>query len=614
MSFVQNTADKAKAWGQSLFTIDPNATPEQIERKRQLIAAMMPRGDAKYVGSGLADLAKGVALGVKGRRMDKFEGEKRKEASDAFRGALGQVPAPQGPLSVLGMNPDWGAEQSFVQQPEAAASEAPFTITPGVAPGASETWGRDALLTGLTARGIPEHIAEGFAMNFQDESGLNPGINEENPIVAGSRGGYGLAQWTGPRRRQLEAFAEQRGVPVSDPDLQMDFLVSELQGPEASAWSAISQAKDAGSAGAAIVNKFLRPAEEHRARREAEYTGGGGVAPAGPAPAGFGGLSVPQYSGPPIADLQAALMNPWLSAGEKQMAASMLDRAMQQGDPAYQLGLQKQQLEIAKLSQPERAKPMAINGQLIDPETGQVLGDFRDEAGGGGTEYGLSPQYGVDAEGNPTIIQIGKDGTAVETQMPDGVTFQKEPIRIDAGTEWVLLDPISRQPIGSIPKNLAEAEEQKAAGAATGKATAEASANLSTTISKADQAISLLRKIRDDPALPSITGMVQGRIQPLSQAGTDLNIKIEQAKGQVFLEAFQMLKGGGAITEMEGQKAEQAIARMNRAQSLAAYQAALNDMIAVIEAGKQRAAQKAGAPAEQPAGRRRYNPQTGEFE
>ncbi len=48
-----------------------------------------------------------------------------------------------------------------------------------------------------------------FVMNFKDESGLDPGINEANPIVPGSRGGYGLYQLTGPRRKAYEAFAQQ---------------------------------------------------------------------------------------------------------------------------------------------------------------------------------------------------------------------------------------------------------------------------------------------------------------------------------------------------------------------------------------------------------------------
>lgn len=37
----------------------------------------------------------------------------------------------------------------------------------------------------------------------------------------------------------------------------------------------------------------------------------------------------------------------------------------------------------------------------------------------------------------------------------------------------------------------------------------------------------------------------------------------EQLRGGVFLEGFQKLKGGGAITEIEGKKAEDALARLN---------------------------------------------------
>lgn len=131
----------------------------------------------------------------------------------------------------------------------------------------------DWLIDGLAKRGMPPHIAEAFAWNFKDESGLNPGINEIAPLVPGSRGGFGLAQWTGSRRRALEGYAAERGMDVADPNLQMDFLMYELQGPEAAAGKAILGAADSRTAAAAIVNKFLRPAEENRARREAKYLG-----------------------------------------------------------------------------------------------------------------------------------------------------------------------------------------------------------------------------------------------------------------------------------------------------------------------------------------------------
>lgn len=323
--------------------------------------------------------------------------------------------------------------------------------------------------------------------------------------------------------------------------------------------------------------------------------------------------------------LLAVMADPYVSElPEMQQGAlaALFERQLAQAYPEQMTPYQQAQIEmerqrLAMQMQPDPVKPIEVNGQLVDPTTGQVLGDYRDEAGAGGTEYGLNPQYGVDAQGNPVIVQLGKDGSAVQTALPEGVTFQKEPIRLDAGTHYVLLDPISRQPVGQIPKDIAGA----AAAEVTGKAQGEATVGLGNAVAKADQAIGLLQGIRNDPALPGITGMVQGRLPPMSQAGTDLNVRIEQAKGQVFLEAFQSLKGGGAITELEGKKAEQAIARMDRAQSLGAYQAALDELIGVIQAGKQRAAAKAGqappnAPAASPAtvGRLRFNPATGELE
>jgi len=115
------------------------------------------------------------------------------------------------------------------------------------------------MISGLVRRGIPEHIARAFTAEAKSEANLDPGINETNPTVPGSRGGFGLMQWTGPRRRNLEAFAAQRGVAVSDPDMQMDFLVSELHGSESRAWRSIQSAQDTVSAARAITDTFLRP-------------------------------------------------------------------------------------------------------------------------------------------------------------------------------------------------------------------------------------------------------------------------------------------------------------------------------------------------------------------
>jgi hypothetical protein len=68
-----------------------------------------------------------------------------------------------------------------------------------------------------------------------------------------------------------------------------------------------------------------------------------------------------------------------------------------------------------------------------------------------------------------------------------------------------------------------------------------------------------------------------------------------QVEGRAFLEAFESLKGGGAITEVEGAKATQAISRMNKAQSEVEYVKAARELQEVVRKGVDRARKKAGA-------------------
>jgi len=119
---------------------------------------------------------------------------------------------------------------------------------------------------GLLARGIPEHVAQGFMMNFQDESGFNVDITEAEANVHGTFG-KGLYQLTGARR---DAFEAKYGNDYSI-DNQLDFMMEELGGSESAAAQAIFNTSNAGEAGAAIVRNFLRPAQEHQDSRSAAY-------------------------------------------------------------------------------------------------------------------------------------------------------------------------------------------------------------------------------------------------------------------------------------------------------------------------------------------------------
>ncbi len=242
-------------------------------------------------------------------------------------------------------------------------------------------------------------------------------------------------------------------------------------------------------------------------------------------------------------------------------------------------------------------KPLEINGQLVDPQTLQVLGDFRTDKSGKGTEYGLNPQYGVDEQGNPVLIQLGKDATSKQTPLPNGVTLSKEPIKLDAGTHFVLLDPITRQPVGMIPKENMQAAKDTAIGTAAGKAQGEAQVGLGASLQKADQSIGLIDSMLKHPGLNTAVGassVWDPRNYMAGTDATDFNVRRKQLEGKAFLEAFESLKGAGQITEVEGTKATEAIARLSAAQSESAYREALTELKGILQQGKQRSVQRAG--------------------
>lgn len=64
---------------------------------------------------------------------------------------------------------------------------------------------------------------------------------------------------------------------------------------------------------------------------------------------------------------------------------------------------------------------------------------------------------------------------------------------------------------------------------------------------------------------------------------------MEKIKGGLFLQAFESLKGGGQITELEGQKATQAAARLNEAQGPEAFRDALAEVRFYADLARRRA-------------------------
>lgn len=86
-------------------------------------------------------------------------------------------------------------------------------------------------------------------------------------VEAGNGIGYGIAQWSFGRRTNLENYAKEKGKPVSDLGVQLNFLWQELEGPENRALNMVKSASTVREATIAWTNGFERPREDLRPAR-----------------------------------------------------------------------------------------------------------------------------------------------------------------------------------------------------------------------------------------------------------------------------------------------------------------------------------------------------------
>jgi hypothetical protein len=262
--------------------------------------------------------------------------------------------------------------------------------------------------------------------------------------------------------------------------------------------------------------------------------------------------------------------------------------------------ISKQQLEASR----QRTSDLAFN-----PSNENIIAHLQDSMKRGEMNQQQADQLFAQVANMPldqrkqTFLQMGVDASKRLEQMTLSEA-QKQDIGIKRERLQKDFDP-------TLQANLASAREY---GQTLGKNKAVAEAALPGALQTAEEGIRLIdemvgkQEIRDKsgkviqagtkphPGFKSYVGaaLVPGMRFMEGSDTASYEVRQKQIEGKAFLEAFQALKGGGSITEKEGEKGTQAIMRMNKASNEKEYIAAARELQGILRTGMDRARAKAG--------------------
>ena len=286
------------------------------------------------------------------------------------------------------------------------------------------------------------------------------------------------------------------------------------------------------------------------------------------------------------------------------------------GGPQMQQQALMQGLQYGGTMQAENRKTQAQAAQLnktveflkqVNPELAQAVEmgamspkdaystHLKAEAPNNGASYSKSPVYGEDAEGNVILGTVGDDGSFKQIDT-GGFTPSTGVTKVDLGDRIGIMNKRTGEIVGYEDKNLVGAERDKAIGKAQGAN----AANLGAATQGLDDTMTLVDSVLKHPSLSAAVGPIDGRLPSFSSGARDFDERVEQIKNKAFLSARQELKGGGAITDYEGQKAETALVRASQAKSEADFIQAMNEFKQALQRGKQLLAMQAGQAPQQP--------------
>jgi hypothetical protein len=269
---------------------------------------------------------------------------------------------------------------------------------------------------------------------------------------------------------------------------------------------------------------------------------------------------------------------------QQMMAEAEANRQKQEEERQKRLQMEQ---AIAQLPPEQQAIARMMPEKFFGEQIEQKFGKSD------GVEYGLNPVWAKGPDGQWGLFQPNKAGSAPQQmQFPEGyapappVSFQ------DLGTSVQAVSQRGGVPIGDpMQKDLAGAESQKAEGKAVG----EDLGDLPGAQKQAEVTSMKIDRLINDPNLDKAVGWTSYAPDALvPNSVISVRGQVRELMGGAFLEARQMLKGGGQITDYEGKKAEAAYTRMETAirssdpndfkQALADFKQAIADGVQKLSA------------------------------
>jgi len=207
----------------------------------------------------------------------------------------------------------------------------------------------------------------------------------------------------------------------------------------------------------------------------------------------------------------------------------------------------------------------------------------------GPEEFGKAGSVFQGQDGKFYTVQFGSKGQ--RNIMP--VETGGQPLTPAKGV-GIVGDEMYDSATGLPRRNVAPQIAGKEAAEKIGEARGQAVADLPRKQMQAEGILKTVRQIREHPGLGGNFGVSGAFPNIPGGQSANANTLIEQMRGKAFLEAFNQLRGGGAITEAEGQKATVSLIRAQNAQSKEAFIEALADFEYSVMTGMELARRQAG--------------------